>query len=122
MSRHFRIAEFSCRCGCGLDYIEPMLINRLDAAREEAGIPFRITSGVRCVQHNRKVGGKANSAHIATANVPSMAADIYCATGKDRWLMVGALSAAGFRRIGISSTFIHVDVDDRKPQDVIWTY
>jgi hypothetical protein len=29
---------------------------------------------------------------------------------------------AGFNRIGISSTFIHVDNDPSKPEDVIWLY
>jgi hypothetical protein len=29
---------------------------------------------------------------------------------------------AGFNRIGIAPTFIHVDNDPSKPEDVIWLY
>ena len=28
----------------------------------------------------------------------------------------------GIDRIGIGNTFIHVDIDDSKSSDVIWTY
>jgi len=27
-----------------------------------------------------------------------------------------------FDRIGIGATFIHVDIDESKPQDVLWEY
>ena len=30
--------------------------------------------------------------------------------------------AVGFNRIGIAGTFIHVDLDFDKSQNVIWTY
>ena len=36
--------------------------------------------------------------------------------------MIEAFLDAGFRRIGVGSTFIHVDSDEEKAQDVIWTY
>jgi hypothetical protein len=36
--------------------------------------------------------------------------------------MIEALLTAGFNRIGISNRFIHVDVDEELPQNVIWTY
>jgi hypothetical protein len=36
--------------------------------------------------------------------------------------LVCALFDAGFGRIGIAKTFIHVDVDPDKPFDVMWVY
>jgi len=35
---------------------------------------------------------------------------------------VNALLKAGFTRIGIASSFVHVDCDPTKPAQVIWTY
>jgi len=32
------------------------------------------------------------------------------------------LLEVGFTRIGIGNTFIHVDIDKDKSQNVIWTY
>ena len=35
---------------------------------------------------------------------------------------MSSLIRAGFKRIGIGSTFIHVDLDLDKPQNVFWLY
>jgi hypothetical protein len=37
------------------------------------------------------------------------------------WI-VGSLLEAGFNRIGIADTFIHVDNDPTKPEEVMWKY
>lgn len=39
-------------------------LNRLDEIREKYGKPIIITSGYRCSELNKKVGGKANSFHL----------------------------------------------------------
>lgn len=91
--------------------------SKLDLARETAGIPFSITSGFRTVDHNNDVGGVIDSAHL-TGN----AADIACMGSRQRYLIVSALQEAGFTRIGIANSFIHVDNDPNKPSNVIWTY
>jgi hypothetical protein len=39
-----------------------------------------------------------------------------------RLQLVEAAIKAGFRRIGIGKTFVHVGVSKQLPQDVIWTY
>jgi hypothetical protein len=36
--------------------------------------------------------------------------------------MLNALLEVGFNRIGIAGTFIHIDIDKNKSQNVIWTY
>ena len=41
---------------------------------------------------------------------------------RTRFLVLDALLAVGFNRIGIADTFIHVDSDLDKSQNVIWTY
>ena len=88
----------------------------LDYAREEAMIPFKINSGYRTPEHNAKVGGVQNSSHIK-----GCASDISCTSSDKRLIIVKALINVGFTRLGISSSFIHVDNDPDK-NDAIWLY
>ena len=48
--------------------------------------------------------------------------DIACVKSDDRFEMLTALLKVGFNRIGVASTFVHVDIDKDKSQNVIWTY
>jgi uncharacterized protein YcbK (DUF882 family) len=91
----------------------------LQAARDLYGKSMIISSGCRCIKHNRTVGGATNSAHIT-----GKAADILTPTGIDRYLIIKALIQAGFKRLGINfnKKFIHVDVDYSKPSPTIFSY
>ena len=99
--------------------VEPdeRLVRRLDDARAVAGIPFFINSGIRSEEDNERVGGADDSAHLT-----GHAVDIRVSTSRQRQLILSALIAVGFRRIGIGQSFIHVDTDRTKPQDVCWLY
>lgn len=99
------------------EYMDADFLSMLDSAREISGIPFKINSGYRTIEHNYEVGGKPNSSHIV-----GKAADIAVKGSRQRWVITQALIQAGFNRIGIAKTFIHVDSDDTKDPDVIWTY
>ncbi|QDP56663.1 MAG: putative peptidase M15 [Prokaryotic dsDNA virus sp.] len=99
------------------EYMDADFLSMLDSAREISGIPFKINSGYRTIEHNYDVGGKPNSSHIV-----GKAADIAVKGSRQRWVITQALIQAGFNRIGIAKTFIHVDSDDTKDPDVIWTY
>ncbi len=114
--KHFKISEFKCPC-CGEVNMDMNFLLMLDAARENAGIPFKITSGFRCKKHNKEVGGKSDSAHLT-----GHAADIFTHSSSDRFKIVKALLGVGFRRIGIAHNFIHVDNDSSKHWGVIWLY
>ena len=116
--RYFEIDEFDSpdEPGSG-QYMDDRFLEMLDKAREYAGIPFVINSGYRTEAHNRAVGGSSTSSHL-----DGYAADIRCLTSRDRCWMVGALFEAGFTRIGIGQTFIHVDNDPTKPEEVMWHY
>lgn len=108
-----------CRCGCGLskdDMNQPFLI-QLYEAQSYSGNKFNFTSGIRCKDHNKKVGGSDTSSHLL-----GLAVDIECKTSRDRALIIKALIKAGLDRIGIGKTFIHVDNDINKAQDVFWLY
>ncbi len=63
ISENFKLNEFECRC-CGQVKINSELLKRLQAIRTQVGRPIRITSGYRCPNHNRAVGGHPNSRHM----------------------------------------------------------
>ena len=116
--KHFDLSEFDSpdEPGSGKN-MDGVLLEMLDQAREYAGIPFNINSGFRSKTHNARVGGVEDSSHTK-----GHAVDISCRDSRSRWLIVNALMIAGFNRIGIASTFIHVDNDPTKDENVIWKY
>ena len=101
----------------GLANMDKDFLKKLDRAREIAKIPFKINSGYRTDDHNKKVGGKINSSHRF-----GYAADIAIRNSRERHDILTALQAAGFNRFGIASGFIHVDNDPQKTPNVLWTY
>lgn len=118
MLKHFTYEEFDSPDvpGSG-EYMDDNFLSMLDNARDLARIPFKINSGWRTIEHNREVGGKPNSSHIV-----GKAVDIAIRNSRERWIILEALLHVGFTRIGIGNTFIHVDSDDVKDPEVIWTY
>jgi len=117
LSEHFSRWEFRCKCGCGFDDVKPFLVSRLEYMRREGGKPITINSGCRCIPYNALVGGVADSAHTT-----GMAADLHCPTSGERFKMVQLALDAGFRRVGVGNNFIHVDIDEEKPQEKMWLY
>ena len=97
--------------------VSQKLINKLEEAREIAGVPFIVNSGYRSIAHNKKVGGKPNSSHLK-----GLACDIAASDSKTRHKILKACIEVGFRRIGIAKGFIHVDIDESKVSGVIWLY
>jgi uncharacterized protein YcbK (DUF882 family) len=95
--------------------LDQKLVQMLDRAREIAGIPFIITSGVRSPQHDIEVGGSGTGAHTR-----GLAVDLKCNTSDFRLNILSACIAIGFKRIGVKSNHIHVDIDKTLPQDVLW--
>jgi len=123
MLKYFNFEEFDCPTleGSGLPNSDggKMCIDflqKLDEAREIAGIPFKITSGYRSPQHNLDVGGRVGSSHIK-----GLAVDISCTNSVDRQKILTALIKVGFTRIGVGKSFIHTDLDHDKP-NALWLY
>ncbi len=92
----------------------PEFIKKLQMARDLVNYSFIINSGYRTQIHNFRILGVADSAHLK-----GKACDIKMTNSAQRFLLIKALLKAGFRRIGIYDTFIHVDTDETKP-DAIW--
>lgn len=117
--RYFRPHEFACRCNCGAGFneMDPTLLAMLDELRHRVGQPLYINSAFRCRSWNAKVGGVESSSHAK-----GMAVDIACTDGFQRFSLVKEAMAIGFRRIGVAETFIHLDIDPDKPQEVLFLY
>ena len=115
ISPHFSREEFACKCGCGMDTVDVELVSVLEAIRVYFDCPVTITSGNRCEEYNKKIGGAMTSQHIK-----SRAADIVvqCAPAKvvqeflDRYYP----SSLG---IGYADNFTHIDTRKKKAR---WTY
>lgn len=115
---HFHIDEFDSPDlpGSGA-YMQDDFLRMIDAAREVAGIPFVVNSGFRTEQHNRAVGGSPSSSHLN-----GWAADIRATNSTQRWIIIAACLQAGFTRIGVADTFVHIDCDPDKAENVMWLY
>ena len=61
--KYFKDSEFTCKCGCGLNLQKNGIKRIADEIREHFGKPAIISSGTRCVKHNKAIGGVAGSYH-----------------------------------------------------------
>jgi hypothetical protein len=117
-AKHFVEKEFeNCSPACSLQDMRQETIDRLDAARDIAGMPFVLNSAYRSSAWDKAKGRSGTGAHTL-----GCAVDIRCASSAARWKVVNALIAAGFKRIGIAKTYIHADDSASHSQDVVWVY
>ena len=121
--KYFSLSEFDSpdlpNSGFNMD---ANFIHKLENARDRAGIPFKINSGFRSEEHNKKVGGRVKTdSSKGSSHLYGYAADIAATDGVTRWKIVKSLIDSGFTRIGIAKTFIHVDSDPDKPS-AVWSY
>jgi uncharacterized protein YcbK (DUF882 family) len=115
--RNFEQNEFTCDGVVCFDKMDKQFLSMLDNARDYAGIAFSLTSTWRSIEYSKKKGWSLTSSHTL-----GLAVDISASSSREKWIIVNALIKAGFTRIGIGSNFIHVDYDQNKPQNLIWTY
>lgn len=126
LSEHFTTDEMACRCGkCSystddgiIAHVSPRLILLLEDIRDAVGRPIVISSGLRCPEHNKAVGGEDNSTHLR-----GEAADIKVSSSFERYEIVMAAMTKGCLRIGVynDQMCVHVDVSAHGvPQDVMW--
>lgn len=116
--RFFKESEFRSPDAPGSgDKMDETFVKMLDELRARCGIPLMISSGYRTEAHNKKVGGVDSSSHTS-----GHAADIKCRSSVTRAKILKVAYAMGFRRIGVASTFVHLDNSPDLPQDVTWVY
>ena len=114
LSAHFDKIEFRCKCGKSHDYnIDPELIDKLEKLHKLLNAhAVNITSGFRCPEYSKSIGGYFNDAHTK-----GIAADITVtrnATGTPYYNSNDIAEAAervGFSGIGIIDNMaVHVDI------------
>lgn len=110
LAENFKVKEFACKDGSDPIFISPDLVDVLQKIRTHFGKAVTITSAYRTTKHNKSVGGAAYSRHLY-----GMAADIKVKGIKPKDVAAYAeklLPNTG--GIGIYSTFVHVDVREKK--------
>jgi len=111
--------KMKCPC-CGKFIIDPRLYKKLiqleGVLHTKLGVS--VTSGYRCKEHNKAVGGVPNSYHTQ-----GKAIDIYIGgqhyNDKDVVSFVKAARYVGFHRIGwkrYKGVFVHLDVGEYPPK------
>lgn len=113
----FTEADFQhCTPSCSIKDVDPILVQKLDIARVHFDKPIYLTSAYRTEDWEHKHGRPGTSSHCK-----GLAVDIRCMDLHDRLRLVRSLIFAGFCRIGIAETFIHVDIDSSKLA-CLWLY
>ena len=121
--KYFELSEFDSpdqeNSGVNMDHD---FLRMLDKAREIAGISFKINLGYRSEAHNLRVSGvPKTTSNRGSSHLYGFAADISCTNSNIREAIVRSLIKAGFTRLGIAKSFVHVDNDPNKV-DAIWLY
>lgn len=117
-SKFFKEAEFQrCSPSCSLQDMEQGFMDMLDKAREYAGVPFVLNSAYRSPAWEKSKGRSGDGAHPHRVGV-----DVRALDSVTRFKIVAGALKAGFRRIGIGKSYVHLDNDPTKPQGVMWHY
>lgn len=119
---NFSAHEFACRCGhCdGAADMSPDLLERLQRMREMLGRRMIVLSGYRCPQHPVEAKKQRPGSHAA-----GMAADIAASTGIERFSLVKAGIDVGMVGVGVSQSFVHLDVghpSESVGRPAVWIY
>ena len=119
--RNFSRSEFVCKCGCGRADMDPAFLARLQRVRKWYARGMFITSGYRCLEYDRDIGGKGEHTLGKAADIRIMG------IGTVRLIIFAYLF--GFRRIGAKQhgprlqRFLHLgsaNTDRYRP--AFWTY
>lgn len=101
--------------GVDICKLDKKLYNQLSTLEKAIDIDFTVSSGFRNEEENKAVGGSPTSSHLK-----GLAVDISCHESIQRMKIVFGALASGFKRIGIASDHVHIDIDPEKEQNVLW--
>lgn len=117
--KHFRSQEFDSPDSPGSGVCMNLaFVAKLDKLREAVKMPLVINSGYRTPAHNDTLPDSVGD----SAHTTGHAADIRALSSTTRFTIIEAAFRLGFRRVGIAKSFVHLDDDITKPQDVSWMY
>ncbi len=140
LSRNIDRSEIACKCGCGLDNIDPALIRDVQAIFDyvDPNGHYPIRSGCRCQKHNTSTPGHAEkSAHMPWKKEDGgdglcHAIDTGCNDSHLRYKFLEANFLGGIRFLRIEigeirdkngkiiDSWIHFDNRPDLPQEVIF--
>ena len=107
---NFTESELKCRCGCGrLNYDNEFLI-RIQAFRYILKRPMTVTSGGRCVKHNKAVGGETKSCHECETK-KATALDFFCTDLQQAYFLACGCGLFNEVIYYTKKHFIHLAVD-----------
>jgi uncharacterized protein YcbK (DUF882 family) len=121
LSENFSSVEFDCHCRCcKRTLIHGELISGLEAIRALLSCPITINSGYRCMNHQLELARRGFETAVGiSSHEAGAAADL--ATGRHSGIeLEKAARKAGFRAVGVSGNWIHVDL--RSDRDRSWLY
>lgn len=100
--------------------MKKVFVEKLDSLRHHYGRPLKINSGYRTLDHNARVGGSFDSAHLT-----GWAADIHCSDTLELKTLYALAKDLGFKRVGQYRTkkgnyFLHVDLHPLKSYQGSW--
>ncbi len=110
--QRFQGYELKCKCGCGLLNYDNLFLMKLEVFRDLLGSRLEVTSGCRCIEYNKAVGGKTSSLHIAEGKT-AMAADVAPLDVKPQKVFILAIKAGFFNEViwYRDRAFVHLGID-----------
>jgi len=110
------MGEFACKC-CGQGMAHIKLLLAWEKLRRQLDRAITVTSGFRCIEHNKAVGGESTSQHLY-----GKALDIKFNPREMALVdLIELFTAAGFRGIGRGDGWWHLDTrSSEKPK--FWKY
>ena len=102
---------------CSINDMDENFLHRLDVARFHSGVPYIVNSAFRTVEHEKSKGRSGDSSHTK-----GVAVDLKATNARTKFKIITGLIKAGFTRIFVYDTFIHVDLDYDKDQEVLDNY
>lgn len=116
--KHFKPWEFDCQCkrgiACDAVPMQKPFLEKLDALREEWGMPLIVRSGRRCKLRNTQEHGAAHSQHLY-----GNACDFHFHDAKESANFALLAEKFGFNGIGLGTILVHIDNREHKAR---WSY
>ncbi len=110
--------NFKCKCGCGKTVTGLFWINFMNYLYAQTKKYYHVTSGVRCEEHNRYIGGKdywSKGVHKLSDHVTELAIDVDYSTLEERSEISFWASNFGIQRQIVyagNKTFIHLSINE----------
>ena len=116
LSEHFTTQDMNCCCGCGLT-VSTELLKKLEDLYLRLREPIVVKSAARCESWNTVYGGASGSYHLSGSAV-----DVEVKSSAHLFRLVTFGYAAGFRGIGVSERFVHLDLRSVPSPAVLFVY